>query len=82
MARGGSPLLAKHPPRQPRLSHNQSMAAVKKGRKKKDAFSAVSAVKDLSRTRIGTVPATRRLEEKKTKPPKHKKKLPESGEEE
>ena len=51
-----------------------------KSRKKR--FSAVSAVKEMARERIGPVPVTRRLEEKKSKPLKHKKAIAEVGEEE
>ena len=58
------------------------MVAKKQGKsKKKKGFSAVSAVKELSRERIGVVPVTRRLEEKKSKAAKHKKAIGEVEEE-
>ena len=59
------------------------MVAKKQGKsRKKKGFSAVSAVKEMARDRIGAVPVTRRLEEKKSKPEKHKKAIAETGEEE
>ncbi len=47
----------------------------------KKRFNVVSAVKEMARERIGVVPVTRRLEEKKSKPVKHKKALTEIAEE-
>lgn len=59
-----------------------AVATAKKSKTRKKKFSAVSAVKEMARERIGVVPVTRRLEEKKSKPPKHKKALTDGAEEE
>ena len=48
---------------------------------KKKRFNVVSAVKEMARERIGVVPVTRRLDEKKSKPEKHKKAIAETAEE-
>jgi hypothetical protein len=58
------------------------VAATKKSKARKKKFNTVAVVKEMARERIGTVPVTRRLEEKKSKPPKHKKALTDVVEEE